>query len=292
MAGDPVVTVIPRLPDDPHRVAEDDPTEFLIGLLDWVGDRVVPNQSVPCDHIAPDLLGSWSLYQLLTFHAPPFGAVHSLEFMAVKLSLVELETAAKAAASAISDIEDPSFKQDAFESKIFGVPVADWGELASWVEKNLQTVLLPDREAWDQFHEDLDSALSEAHPTIWRAERVCSIGEPAQRLAEITGLSTLYRHYQKGWNAPQHNNPIFYTIYRTNRIAGTENKLMAVIDFSDCHILADLETQSEVARIPLQREARAKWSAESQPKFKLETEIMGVDTRRLRLGPSFRYKPV
>ena len=38
MTAEPVVCVVPKLSGDPHLGAEDEPEEFLIGLLDWVGD--------------------------------------------------------------------------------------------------------------------------------------------------------------------------------------------------------------------------------------------------------------
>ncbi len=168
MPTEPVAHVIPRLPNDPQISAEDDPKEFLIGLLDWVGDQVVPG--VSCEHISDDLLGCWSLYQLLSFHMPPYCAVDSLEFVAEQMDLQDMRQAAKEAAVAISNSTDSTAKQEVFERSILSVPVADWRDLAFWVEQNIRTALLPDRDAWDTFHRDIGEKLREDHPSFWRAK--------------------------------------------------------------------------------------------------------------------------
>lgn len=101
---------------------------------------------------------------------PPYGAVRSLEFMATKMDLQDMRRAAKAAAAVISSADDASARQEAFEKCILNTPVADWSDLAKWAEQNITTVLLPDREAWDNFHQDLDEKLKKHHPSIWGAK--------------------------------------------------------------------------------------------------------------------------
>lgn len=240
--------------DDYWRFDGNDAQEYLTNL-DAVGDLVVRWSSNA--HLHPYMLGSWALWNWLGNFTPDPSSFEASALVARKIGMSFWVNALESALKEIHSTGTDPLSEEAVEiaeKYVLGeTPLEpcdfdtseederpDELRLAEFVERELPRRTVATNQGWTEEMAGCWQKVKEQHPDIWRMRQHSRYGS---FLADV--LLRLEHDDARPLSSPRTyaENPVLVDLYEL-----PDGKMLAKLVFADAVLVADVETQTELAR--------------------------------------------